>query len=67
MLERFQSNLRSIRQERGLTIEQLSEETGVATRTIISLEQESGSNPQIATVMRLMKYLEIKFEDLYPA
>ena len=67
MLERFQSNLRSIRQERGLTIEQLSEETGVATRTIISLEQESGSNPQIATVMRLMKYLDIKFEDLYPA
>lgn len=67
MLERFQSNLRSIRQEKGLTIEQLSEETGVATRTIISLEQESGSNPQIATVMRLMKYLEIKFEDLYPA
>ena len=56
-----------IRQEKGLTIEQLSEETGVATRTIISLEQESGSNPQIATVMRLMKYLEIKFEDLYPA
>lgn len=67
MLEKFQSNLRSIRQEKGLTIEQLSEETGVATRTIISLEQESGSNPQIATVMRLMKYLEIKFEDLYPA
>ena len=67
MLERFQSNLRSIRQEKGLTIEQLSEETGVATRTIISLEQESGSNPQIATVMRHMKYLEIKFEDLYPA
>jgi len=67
MLERFQSNLRSIRQEKGLTIEQLSDETGVATRTIISLEQESGSNPQIATVMRLMKYLEIKFEDLYPA
>lgn len=66
-MERFQSNLRNIRQERGLTIEQLSEETGVATRTIISLEQESGSNPQIATVMRLMKYLEIKFEDLYPA
>ena len=66
-MERFQSNLRSIRQEKGLTIEQLSEETGVATRTIISLEQKSGSNPQIATVMRLMKYLEIKFEDLYPA
>lgn len=67
MLERFQSNFKSIRQDKGLTIEQLSEETGVATRTIISIEKDAGANPQIATVIRLMKYLEIKFEDIYPA
>lgn len=66
-LERYYSNLKNIRLERGLTIEELAKETGVAPRTIMVIESEEGSNPQIATVKRIMKYFDISFEELYPA
>ena len=65
-MERYQSNLKAIRTDRGLTIDQLAEGTGIAPRTIISIENDNGANPQIGTVKRLLKYFEITFEELYP-
>lgn len=66
-LERYRSNLKNIRLEKGLTINELSEETGIAERTIIAIESQEGANPQLATVMRLSKYFEISLDELYPA
>ena len=65
-MEKYRSNLKSIRIDRGLTIDQLAEGTGIAPRTIISIENDNGANPQIGTVKRLLKYFEITFEELYP-
>ena len=64
--EKYKSNLKTIRLDRGMTVEELAKGTGVAERTIKSLESENGSNPQLATIKRLMSYLEISFDDLYP-
>ena len=66
-LERYKSRLKEIRQEAGLTVSELAIATGVGERTIVSIETAKGGNPSIGTVMRLMKYLKINFEDLYPA
>ena len=66
-LEKYRSRLKEIRQEAGLTVSELSIATGVGERTIVSIETACGGNPSIGTVLRLMKYLKINFEDLYPA
>ena len=65
-MEKYRSNLKAIRTDRDLTIDQLAEGTGIAPRTIISIENDNGANPQIGTVKRLLKYFEITFEELYP-
>ena len=66
-MERYISNLKEIRQAAGLTIEEMAEGTGLAKRTIISIENEEGSNPSLGTLKRLLKYLNISFEELYPS
>ena len=66
-MEKYKSNLKSIRMDRGMTIEELSQETGIGERTIKMLESDDGSNPQLATIKRLMNYLQISFEEIYPA
>jgi DNA-binding XRE family transcriptional regulator len=63
-LERYKSRLKEIRKEVGLTVSELSAATGVGERTIVSIETKQGCNPSVGTVLRLMKYLKINFEDL---
>lgn len=63
---RYKSNLKQLRMDRGLTIDELSQGTGIASRTIKAIEKEEGSNPQLATIKRLMGYLKISFEELFP-
>ncbi len=65
-MEKYRSNLRQLRQEADLTIDELAAGSGVSKRTIISIENENGANPSLGTVKRLMKYFEITFEELYP-
>ena len=65
-MEKYRSNLKEIRLATGLTLEALAEKTGVGKRTIITIENEEGANPSIGTVKRLMSYLGVSFEELYP-
>ncbi len=65
-MERYRSRLKEIRKKADLTVEELSAATGVGERTIVSIEAEEGGNPSTGTLLRLMSYLNIKFEDLYP-
>ena len=65
-MEKYRSNLKEIRVSMGLTLEELAEKAGVGKRTIISIENEEGANPSIGTVKRLMSYLGVSFEELFP-
>ena len=66
-MEKYKSQLKEIRLNAGLTVSELSVATGVGERTIVAIESDEGSNPYAGTIMRLLKYLDIKFEDLYSA
>lgn len=65
-MERYRSNLKRLRVDAGLTQDELADATGVSRKTIILIESDQGSNPQIGTAKRLMAYFDIAFEDLYP-
>lgn len=65
-MEKHKSALKNLRMEKGITAEQLARNTGVAVRTIVQMESEDGANPQLSTIKRLLMYLKITFEDLYP-
>ena len=66
-MEKYISSLKEIRRAAGLTIEDVAEGSGLAKRTIISIENEEGANPSLGTLKRLLKYLNISFEELYPS
>ncbi len=63
-MERYRSELKRIRKEAGLTVSELAVGSGVGERTIVSIENKEGSNPSVGTVLRLLSYLQISFEDL---
>lgn len=66
LLEKYKSNLKDLRLDAGLTIEELADVTGLGKRTIIAIENDAGANPSIETVKRLLAYFQIPFEELYP-
>ena len=66
MLEKYKSNLKELRLDAGLTLEELAEATGLGKRTIITIENDAGANPSVGTVKRLLADFEITFEELYP-
>lgn len=65
-MEHIKSELKNIRESAGLSQDQLANAIGVNRKTIISIESEGGADPKVSTVKRIMAYLEISFEDLYP-
>lgn len=65
-MEHVQSNLKTIRESAGLSQDELAEAIGVNRKTIIAIESESGADPKISTVRRILAYLKISFEELYP-
>ena len=65
-MERYRSNLKQLRMDAGVTQDELADANGVSRKTIILLESDEGSNPQIGTAKRLMAYLDVPFEKLYP-
>ena len=65
-LERYRSRLKEYRESAGLTQQELSDETGVAVRTIALIETKEGSNPSVGTLKRLLAYFKITFEELFP-
>lgn len=66
MLEKYKSNLKELRLDAGLTLDELAEATGLGKRSIITIENDAGANPAVGTVKRLLAYFEISFEELYP-
>lgn len=65
-MERYKSKLKDFRVAAGLTQQELSDETGVAVRTIALIEAKEGSNPSVGTLKRLLAYFKITFEELFP-
>ena len=65
-LEHIRSELKTYRESAGLSQDQLAEAIGVNRKTIISIESEDGADPKLSTIRRIMAYLQISFEDLYP-
>lgn len=55
--------LRSLRQERGLTLEGLAHEAGITTTTLVRIEGEQ-TNPTWTTVRRLARALDVSMAEL---
>lgn len=64
-MEHYKSNLKIIREKNGVSQEELSEHIGVNRKTIIAIESIDGANPRIDTVIKLLAYFDITFEELY--
>ncbi len=58
--------LKDFRESAGLSQDELAEAIGVNRKTIIALESEDGADPKVSTVRRILAYLKISFEDLFP-
>ena len=65
-MERYKTRLKEFRDAAGLTQQELAEITGVGLRTIATMEGAKGSNPSAGTLIRLMTYFKISFEELIP-
>ena len=64
MSERLGLELRRIREERGLTIEQLAEKSGISATTIRVVER-GAREPRGDTVARLAKPLGLTFDEVW--
>lgn len=60
----FSKNLKTFRNKRGLTQEQLAEQMGISVRYIQLLEGKSPPNVKIETLDFIAKALKIKAKDL---
>ena len=65
-MEKHKSRLAEIRKAAGLSVMDVAKGSKVSERTVVSVEQKSGYNPRLGTIVRLLKYLNITFEELYP-
>ena len=65
-MEHIRSELKAIRESAGLSQDELADAIGVNRKTIISIESDNGADPKLSTIRRIMAYLKISFEDLYP-
>ena len=64
-MEHYKSNLKKIREQVGISQEQLAINVGLNKKTIIAMESESGADPKVSTVRRVLLYLGVTFEELY--
>ena len=65
-MEHIRSELKTIRESAGLSHDELADAIGVNRKTIISIESDNGADPKLSTIRRIMAYLKISFEELYP-
>lgn len=65
-MAKYKSNLKGLRSNAEMTLDQLADATGISKRTLITIECDERGNPSIDTVKRLMEYFKISFEELYP-
>ncbi|MBQ2636985.1 MAG: helix-turn-helix transcriptional regulator [Methanobrevibacter sp.] len=61
-------NLRKIRKEKGLTLQELADKSNVKVETIRALELKINdpSNAKMSTLVKLAKALKCKVRDFYP-
>lgn len=52
------------RKEKGIGIVKLARLAGVGTATIMGLEENSNHDPQVGTLLKIAKVLDVKFIDL---
>ena len=64
MSERVGLELRRLREERGLTVEELAQKSGISATTIRVVER-GGRSPRGDTVARLAKPLGLTFEEVW--
>ena len=64
-MQKIVSHLKSYREEKGISQEQLAEAIGVSRKTISLMESEKECNPRIQTAYRLVKYLELTMEQVF--
>lgn len=57
-------NLKKIRQERNLTLKELSIKTGISTSYLSDLENLYRTNPNYKIVNKLLKVLNVKLAEL---
>ena len=64
MKERFVGkNLKKLRKEKGKTLKEVSQETGLAISTIEDIENEISFSNYIDTIVKLSKYFEVRVHD----
>ena len=63
-LDRYIFFVKDYREEEGITQYELSERTGLSRKTVAMLEQTSGSNPNLSTLMRIAAYFNVSVEKL---
>lgn len=64
MKERFVGkNLKKLRKEKGKTLKEVSQETGLAVSTIEDIENEVSFSNYIDTIVKLSRYFEISVHD----
>ena len=57
--------LQQVREQRGMTQQQLSEASGVPQQTISSLENGTRADPRLSTLLGLKGALKCRIDDLY--
>lgn len=60
------NTLRRLRIDEALTVEQLSEKTGVKVTTIYNLERGAIANPRISTLAPLAEHFNVPASSLLP-
>ncbi|SCJ45193.1 Uncharacterized protein conserved in bacteria [uncultured Clostridium sp.] len=64
MKEKFVGkNLKKLRKEKGKTLKEVSQETGLAISTIEDIENEISFSNYIDTIVKLSKYFEVRVHD----
>jgi len=61
----FQTNLKKVRKEKNITLEQLSKITGISIGYLCHLEQGTRKNPSIEVMEKLSKALEKDVAELF--
>lgn len=56
-------NLKKLRKDKGKTLKEVSQETGLAISTIEDIENEISFSNYIDTIVKLSKYFEIRVHD----
>ncbi len=61
----FIFNIKNIREERNITIYQLSKKTGISRTYLVELENNKKINPTLATLNKIASVLEVNVKDLF--